>query len=470
MATSLQPLQRLSRPAMDFQKVQEIWLPTRISAVAISPLGTQVATGDMDGVIIVWAVETGKVEQTFSQEGGQGGVTALAWDREPGRGGLLYAGTEFGACYCFQVKEAEGSQIGSPKDGPVSAIEVGKLKGQLVAWAAGKSVQIGSMSEFGMWETAQCEDPPTLARAFEEEEVLPVGIRFIGRDERLLVAYLHHGIVCWNRRALGKPAWRILPIHSGRRIGSFAVSPDEKFVAIVNLTSGVDLYSTRTRKMIRHVSIPLDSFNNVPFSARFVWEGAALVAGSHYGDVWVRNASTGEPIESLIHPGQIVQLVEQEVHRTHEIVVTVGNDNRELYVWVYEWGNIWRRRTFIARRRLEVFLRENSALMLQVLVALVAICLIPQSRKLLFIGYEACLRFQRYILEMILGFWAAIFEQLAEAALSKLGEARGNVRRWLGIEDMEERLQEFVCSPDIEIPLVWWRKCKNVLHWVRKDR
>ncbi|KAJ3507456.1 hypothetical protein NMY22_g16924 [Coprinellus aureogranulatus] len=431
---------------MDFRKVQDIWAPTRANALAISPSGTRLATGDIDGTILIWTVETGKIESKFTEGAEKGGITYLEWDCE--RDSLLYVGTERGTVYTFDIQAGEGSQVGAHIDGFVSAIATGKLKGtQLVAFAAGKNIIVSSKAASGLWEQAQCQDPPRLAGSSEEEEILPVGLRWVDGGEGLIVAYLQHGIMYWSRNSLDKPQWRIVPIHSGRRIASFDVSSDGKFIAVTNLVTGIDIYSVKTRRILKHIPTSLDALNNVP----------------------LLNAQTGEPIESLPHPGLIVQIIKHRVCRNKEMLVSVTNDNREIYVWTYDWDSVWSRRAFVVKRHFEIFLRENGGVITQVAVVLLAFCLVPQSRKLVFKGCNALLRLQQSIFDAICAFWVAFLTQIANAAMSSVNVARDRVRRWLGISDMEERFQEFVCAPDVKIPIVWWRKCRGKLPWIKKE-
>jgi hypothetical protein len=58
---------------------------------------------------------------------------------------------------------------------------------------------------------------------------------------------------------------------------------------------------------------------------------------------------------------------------------------------------------------------------------------------------------------------------LAPILLGILETMRRWILRWLGLEDLEKRLQQFVCTPSIRIMPVWWRRCSKLLPVIKKE-
>ncbi|KIK29006.1 hypothetical protein PISMIDRAFT_90373, partial [Pisolithus microcarpus 441] len=94
--------------------------------------------------------------------------------------------------------------------------------------------------------------PPELPLTAEQPDKRIHGqaLAFREKGSELVVAYLNHGVVCWDTRSF-KQHWQINPIHiiilwicfENCPSGHVALSSDKKHIALTNLGYGVDIYS-----------------------------------------------------------------------------------------------------------------------------------------------------------------------------------------------------------------------------------
>ncbi|TFK18418.1 YVTN repeat-like/Quino protein amine dehydrogenase [Coprinopsis marcescibilis] len=147
-------------------------------------------------------------------------------------------------------------------------------------------------------------DPPAFRKKGTieiEDLVIPRDLHFYQGDTMLMVSYLNHGVVCWDL-ATGDTLWQIEPRHD--HSGHSAFSPSGKWIAVFNLSSGIDIYSVQDQRRIKTLPINLDQNNNVPMQIAFVKGGKEILSGAHYGALRIWDVESGNPVQRLGHKGR----------------------------------------------------------------------------------------------------------------------------------------------------------------------
>lgn len=125
---------------------------------------------------------------------------------------------------------------------------------------------------------------------------------------------------CWDVQTRTK-LWQIEPthdhqfmfvfIHSARRMSSrwlfcsgfSALSPDQRFLLISNLTGGADLYRLGQSTVTQSYPQVPDEARNFPLAVAFMHNGEAVICGANHGDVSIRQTWSGEHQQTLEHGG-----------------------------------------------------------------------------------------------------------------------------------------------------------------------
>ncbi|KAI6096193.1 hypothetical protein F5141DRAFT_1067823 [Pisolithus sp. B1] len=173
-------------------------------------------------------------------------------------------------------------------------------------------------------------------------------LAFRERGTKLVIAYLNHGVVCWDVLSF-EQLWQINPIHSHQIVclfedyasGHAALSPDRKCIALTNLGDGVDVYSLgRSHPDIRLKNRPLSEAKNIPMQVSWLRDGTAVVSGSSDGGVRIWEMPSGEPLQLLEHEGCIVQAVATFDYPSCTVIATATAETAEnTYIKVWKSKN-----------------------------------------------------------------------------------------------------------------------------------
>jgi hypothetical protein len=88
---------------------------------------------------------------------------------------------------------------------------------------------------------------------------------------------------------------------SGSRFSS--LSPDENFILISNLSTGVDLYSLKDLNIAGSYNCVMKDESNVPISVGFLGGGQLIICGSHNGVVPIWHRNEGKLLQTLEYDG-----------------------------------------------------------------------------------------------------------------------------------------------------------------------
>lgn len=279
-----------------------------VNALTFSPNGTELASGSEDGSLIIWDSLSGKLKSRFTFTSS---ILSLAWG--PRRSYRLYVGCLDGTLTIvedLESNEATNSVLTGIR-APVFSLAVEEYSGD-IAVALGSEIHIAQALQSGKCVTSKIFPPPKDLPLMGEQldkRVRGRAVAFMDNGNLLVVAYLHHGVVCWDTSSF-EQRWQINPIHSHQIIGHAALSFDTKHIALTNLGDGVDIYSLgKSYPDLRIKNRPASQDQNVPVQVSWLSDGGAVVSSSSGGDVRIWATSSGELLQSLEHKGCIVQAI-----------------------------------------------------------------------------------------------------------------------------------------------------------------
>jgi WD40 repeat protein len=89
--------------------------------------------------------------------------------------------------------------------------------------------------------------------------------------------------------------------------GFSSLSPNEKNIAISNLSTGVDIYSLESLRKTRGLADDMTAESNYPLSVEFLADGRFVTAGSHSGRVRIWDRESGGIFQTLEHDSKLIQ-------------------------------------------------------------------------------------------------------------------------------------------------------------------
>ncbi|KAF9778512.1 hypothetical protein BJ322DRAFT_1014643 [Thelephora terrestris] len=122
------------------------------------------------------------------------------------------------------------------------------------------------------------------------------------KDGRLVVAYMDHGIVCWDVASMSV-LWNIVPRSCS--LGWSAISPGEKHIVVSNLFDGLDFYSIANCTLSHSVPCPINQQSNALVPVLYSSDGSAVIVGGTSGSVRVLDSRSCETLQVLSHDGQL---------------------------------------------------------------------------------------------------------------------------------------------------------------------
>ncbi|KAI9059350.1 WD40 repeat-like protein [Trametes sanguinea] len=262
-----------------------------ITAIAICPTGTHIATGSLDGVVCIWELASQKVLYSYD---GEIAILALRWD--PRLHDTVLCGMDHGylASLCFRhgklhIQGFQGHAY------PVDCIAV---SGDLEALAS------GAQNELHVWNLKQAKPiaPWTLYGSLREPEthsqdvhlvVAVTSLHWTSCGSSLIATYLHHGARIYETKT-----WTcIQSITTDGQIARADLSFDDKSLVVSNALTGFDLYSLESGNLIRAFGHDMRARRATP--VRFAETGQSIVGGTTIGEMLVWDVSSGRRMQSL---------------------------------------------------------------------------------------------------------------------------------------------------------------------------
>ncbi|KAF8347502.1 WD40-repeat-containing domain protein [Amanita rubescens] len=304
------------------------YLPTRrlagehgdsIISLAFSAKGRYLASGSDDSTLVIWDVEDGNKLSSFRLDSR---ALSLVWDSH--REDRLFVGCVDGtAAFIDKFQGAFVPILTGLHQTPVYALAVDPFAQPCrIGIGAGPQVHIATaISEFPHYATNSIlPRPSTLPRGrvegedADDDRVRARSLHFTNRGRNLVVSYLNHGIVCWDV-ATSAQLWCIEPSHTHRHInasGFSAISPDEKEIAISNLSTGVDVYSLKSMTKTRSFIDTILPDTNYPIGVEFLANGSLVSSGSHTGRPCVWDKHSCGIFQVLEHGRELICGIQQE--------------------------------------------------------------------------------------------------------------------------------------------------------------
>ncbi|KAH9856305.1 WD40-repeat-containing domain protein [Lenzites betulinus] len=263
-----------------------------ITAVAISPKGTLIAVATSGGDVNIWELAGQKIIYAF-----HGGVTILSLKWDPSEKDQLICGMDDGylASLSFLDNKIHVSGFVGHSS-PVNCIDINDLQ---VASGAANEVRVWQWYTYGLtypWKLlVELPYPPRTGQRLDDNQrvVTVTSLQWLSSGKQLLVAYLYHGI------------WYVLCAHTvcpTTLIARVDVAEDARRMAVSNLLTGFDLYSTSSGKLVRALGHDVGAKRATP--VRFIESGSALVGGTTMGELMIWDTTTGRKLQTLIYHGK----------------------------------------------------------------------------------------------------------------------------------------------------------------------
>ncbi|KAF6740881.1 WD40-repeat-containing domain protein [Ephemerocybe angulata] len=260
----------------------------RIRWLEFSPKTPSLASGDEGGIVVVWDIHTGLARATLDLKEP---ITVFAWDRK--KKDRLFVGLSTGAVCVIEELKIQGTFVKTGVTG-ASVHAIASSPSGRIAMAIGSEVHIAHELEHGGWATIDILPAPASFRDFDADARLrPRSLHFHNGSSKLIVSYLNHGIVCWDLSLLTQ-LWEIPPNESQLNIGYSTYLPQLSVIAATNMSTGVVMYSLKSRKLIGEHEVPLQADRNVPINIANLNDSGRVVSGGHDGSIFVWEIESNE--------------------------------------------------------------------------------------------------------------------------------------------------------------------------------
>ncbi|KAH7904904.1 WD40-repeat-containing domain protein [Hygrophoropsis aurantiaca] len=301
-----------------------------VSALAFSPKGKYLASGGDDGTLMVWKISTGELlRRVFLSSP----VLCLVWD--PRVHGSIFCGCEDGTAVLldsFQTNElAHGILTGTRA--PVYAMAFYEPNAY-VALGMGGEVHIAKEIASRQYATFVLLPKPSdfLDRPSDADLRIRVRSMHFTQENKLIVSYLIHGIVCWDIESRVQ-LWQISPGHE--QVGYSAISPNAQHLLVSIMQGYVNLYSIGDRQELHKFEHSIDAKRNYPLNVNFLHDGRAVICGSSVGNVHIWDIS-GRHVQSLPHGDDVVQAVaSMQLEKTRFIATATMATGSNTYIKIW---------------------------------------------------------------------------------------------------------------------------------------
>ncbi|KAI0690612.1 WD40-repeat-containing domain protein [Cerioporus squamosus] len=274
-----------------------------VNALCFSPDGAHLASGGDDSTLNIWNVTQGKLLYRILFEAS---ISRIVW--HPIYPDTIIVGCDDGRIfqlYEFSLMSCEQVDVKLGVLGEVHALAYGSAA-RFLAIGVGEQVHVTREQEQNKYDTSILLPPPAEREDVNagDRQLCAVSVHFAAEAQQLIVAYLAHGIVCYEietRRSI----WRLLPRNETPNIGSSALSLDGRYIIAHNVQGGVDLYAASARKSrsIMHYNFDEPPRSKHCLQVSFLQRSNGIVCGTTTGNICIWYRSTGELFQKLHHDG-----------------------------------------------------------------------------------------------------------------------------------------------------------------------
>ncbi|KAK0474503.1 WD40-repeat-containing domain protein [Armillaria novae-zelandiae] len=275
-----------------------------INVLAFSKDGKFFASGCEDGVLSIFNTKSGAEISCYEYDHESPAIDCIIWHHDSeSRKVLLYAGTRKGRLYRYNEPQRKGlsNQVRdrvAQLEGPIRCMEFDLGTEHLIVGHGYEVSALRQITSTDWHYTFRFAYPafPTPAN-FIRPMLHPMGIHIPRQNNRVLVTFLDHSIVCYSlehRDVL----WSIPP---ERRIGWFAVSTDGMVIVTTNLFDGIDVYSLASNTLQCTVNIQDDILDNVIIPICLINQDQAIFVGGSDGTALIVDLDTGKILCTLHH-------------------------------------------------------------------------------------------------------------------------------------------------------------------------
>ncbi|KAI0323606.1 WD40 repeat-like protein [Cubamyces sp. BRFM 1775] len=328
-----------------------------INCLAYSPNGTYLASGGDDFVLIIWNALQGRLlyRLVFGSA-----VDAVIW--HPVHPDTVIVGCADGTLQ--QVRnfsmQSEQHDIHLGARNTVHCLTYEATSGRL-AIGMGEEVHVTRERMPNQYVGDTVLPPPPESPDMDklpdsERRLRPVALQFHDEGAALIVAYLAHGISCWDTSTT-EQRWHIpmpsakpnmsvlcslisslfyLTLHSS---GGAAISPDGRNIAVYNLVDGLDIYGLVAQKRPKaKLTCKLESSMQTRhrLQVAYIHRGRGIVCGTTDGRICIWESATGELNQQLPHDGDVIQAVAATIHNRMSYIAA-GSTERGQKTYIKLW-------------------------------------------------------------------------------------------------------------------------------------
>ncbi len=290
---------------------------SRILALAINPLGSELAAGGEDGAVMTWGLPSGQLKKEIHEHGEFGVVFALEYEPD-GTHVISSGGSDEG----FSVVRRWNTQTQTEADAyPPINRDLGEAFSVAINPAGDRFVVGGANGQLQVYEINSGKPVGILGRHERPIETMA----FAPKRPFLVSASDEREIKLWNSEHLEESQeGEILLDCQGTWNLQMGFHPDGQLLA---LGDGKDvlLYNLETRAEIGRLSGHGDAVNATVFSH----DGKIIASGSTDGTVKLWDANTSELIETLLAEGAVYRVA---FTPDDDLLATAGEDP-EVKLW-----------------------------------------------------------------------------------------------------------------------------------------
>ncbi|KAK0502070.1 WD40-repeat-containing domain protein [Armillaria luteobubalina] len=276
-----------------------------VNVLAFSKDGKFFASGCEDGVLSIFNTKSGAEILRYEYDHESPAIDCIIWHYDvESRKILLYAGTRKGRLYRYNEPQKKGLSNRvrdrvAQLEGPIRCMEFDSGTKHLIIGHGYEAITYWKLSSPADWRYAFGFTYPAFPTPanFIRPMPHPTGIHIPRQNNRVLVTFLDHSIVCYSLER-GDVLWSIPP---ERRIGRSAVSTDGMVMVTTNLFDGIDVYSLASNTLQRTANIPDDILDNIVIPICLINQDEAIFVGGSDGTASIVDLDTGKILCTLHH-------------------------------------------------------------------------------------------------------------------------------------------------------------------------
>ncbi|KAH7904588.1 WD40-repeat-containing domain protein [Hygrophoropsis aurantiaca] len=331
-----------------------------ITTLAFSPNGGHLAAGTVDGKLLVWSTSSRKLRFSVC---GEAAVLSVAWTSVESS---LLCGLEDGTVIAVNYSNILSTDAYKVHTRPVECLVVSANR---VATGAHHQVSIWDYIEGEHWRlVSNLPSPPVIGSNRDTDAIVTAlhWARTTYSPVTLLVSYRHHGIIFWD--VVSEQIAHFFPV--GTVVGSTSLSPDHRFLAVSNQSTGFDVYDLRSNSPVLTLSHDIGSQRSVPVC--FVHNGHALLGGSSIGKICIWDVKSGDLLEDLSQnlkdSDAVLAFSAHYDLKRNKFFIAAAGEGAKHRVHIWETEKIYRKR--------DIFRLKDSASRMKLKQNAITVCMV----------------------------------------------------------------------------------------------